>query len=75
LSGLGAHGDGGGRIRADRVAVGGDARAGEKAAMADVPIGRVLEPEEVAGLVNYLCSDIAEGMTGQALTLDGGVMA
>lgn len=57
------------------VAVGGDARAGEKAAMADVPIGRVLEPEEVAGLVNYLCSDIAEGMTGQALTLDGGVMA
>jgi NAD(P)-dependent dehydrogenase (short-subunit alcohol dehydrogenase family) len=43
--------------------------------MADVPIGRVLEPEEVAGLVTYLCSDIAEGMTGQALTLDGGVLA
>ncbi len=57
------------------VAVGGDARAGEAAAMADVPIGRVLEPEEVAGLVTYLCSDIAEGMTGQALTLDGGVLA
>jgi 3-hydroxybutyrate dehydrogenase len=37
-----------------------------------VPLGRLLEPEEVAQAVLYLCSDAAAGMTGAALTLDGG---
>jgi 3-hydroxybutyrate dehydrogenase len=36
------------------------------------PLGRLLEPEEVAASVLYLCSDAAAGMTGAALTLDGG---
>jgi NAD(P)-dependent dehydrogenase (short-subunit alcohol dehydrogenase family) len=36
------------------------------------PIGRFLEPAEVAGLVGYLCSDAAAGVTGQALHIDGG---
>ena len=36
------------------------------------PLGRMLEPEEVAGSILYLCSDAAAGMTGAALTLDGG---
>lgn len=35
-------------------------------------IGRFLQPEEVAGLVDYLCSDAAAGVTGQALHIDGG---
>ena len=36
------------------------------------PIGRLLEPEEIAGLAVYLASDDARGMTGQALNLSGG---
>jgi 3-hydroxybutyrate dehydrogenase len=36
------------------------------------PLGRLLEPEEVAQCVLYLCSDGASGMTGAAIPLDGG---
>lgn len=36
------------------------------------PLGRLLEPEEVAAAVLYLCSEGASGMTGAALPLDGG---
>jgi 3-hydroxybutyrate dehydrogenase len=36
------------------------------------PLGRLLEPEEVAQTVLFLCSDAAAGMTGAALPLDGG---
>ena len=36
------------------------------------PIGRLLEPEEIAELAVYLASDAARGMTGQALNLSGG---
>jgi 3-hydroxybutyrate dehydrogenase len=37
-----------------------------------MPLGRLLEPEEIAQSVLYLCSEAAAGMTGAALTLDGG---
>jgi len=36
------------------------------------PQGRLRTPAEVAGLVAYLCSDAASGITGQALAIDGG---
>lgn len=36
------------------------------------PLGRVLEPEEVAGLAAYLASDEARAITGQAIVIDGG---
>jgi NAD(P)-dependent dehydrogenase (short-subunit alcohol dehydrogenase family) len=39
-----------------------------------VPIGRFVEPEEVAELAVYLASEAAEAMTGQALTLSGGLI-
>lgn len=35
-------------------------------------IGRLLEPEEVAAAVAWLCSDSASGTTGAALAVDGG---
>jgi NAD(P)-dependent dehydrogenase (short-subunit alcohol dehydrogenase family) len=35
-------------------------------------IGRFLQPEEVAELIGYLCSDAAAGVTGQAMHIDGG---
>ena len=36
------------------------------------PIGRMGEPDEIAGLVAYLCSDEAAFITGSAYDIDGG---
>jgi NAD(P)-dependent dehydrogenase (short-subunit alcohol dehydrogenase family) len=36
------------------------------------PIGRMGEPEEVAGLCRYLCSEEAEFITGSNMPIDGG---
>ena len=38
------------------------------------PQGRLMTAEEVAALVVYLCRDEARGITGQALSLDGGTV-
>ena len=43
-----------------------------KVILPNCPLGRLLEPEEVAAFVLYLCSEAAGGMTGAALSLDGG---
>ena len=37
------------------------------------PLGRIETPEDVAGVVVFLCSDAARFMTGQALNVTGGV--
>ena len=39
-----------------------------------VPMGRLLEPEEVAHLVIYLASKESAAMTGQSLTISGGLI-
>src|SRR5579859_6909376 len=44
----------------------------EKIMVAEAPIHRLLEPEEVAEYVAYLCSDAASGITGSAQTIDCG---
>jgi len=41
-------------------------------AVAGVPIRRFLAPDEVAELVCYLASDLAKGITGQAINICGG---
>jgi 3-oxoacyl-[acyl-carrier protein] reductase len=39
---------------------------------AEIPLGRLGTPEEVADLVLFLCSPAAAYLTGQAINLDGG---
>lgn len=41
-------------------------------AMKDVPLGRMGQPEEVAGLIAWLVSPDARGVTGQTLDMNGG---
>jgi 3-hydroxybutyrate dehydrogenase len=36
------------------------------------PVGRLIEPEEVAGLATFLCSEAAAAISGQAYGIDGG---
>lgn len=40
-----------------------------------VPAGRLGHPDDVVGLVRHLLSDAASYMTGQVLTVDGGLQA
>jgi len=41
--------------------------------IAQTPLGRLEEPEDVAGVVVFLCSDAARFMTGQGINVTGGV--
>jgi NAD(P)-dependent dehydrogenase (short-subunit alcohol dehydrogenase family) len=45
-----------------------------QAALARIPLGRILEPAEIAELAVYLGSAASRGMTGQSLLIDGGMV-
>ncbi len=62
------------RMRALGATIGGY-EAARAAFLARQPAGRLGQPEEIAGLAVYLLSDAASFVTGQALVIDGGIMA
>ncbi len=41
-------------------------------AIAETAVGRIAEPEDVAGMVAFLCSDRARHLTGTVIQVDGG---
>jgi len=62
-------------LKREYAAIGGaEADAVVKAALARVPMGRVLDPAEIAGLAVYLGSRESSGMTGQSILVDGGML-
>ena len=75
---LGPHG-----IRANMVCAGltktemvpfDDSHPFGKAAIQKIPLGRMADPDEIAGVVVYLLSDAARYHTGDLITVDGGRM-
>jgi 3-oxoacyl-[acyl-carrier protein] reductase len=45
----------------------------QQAMLSNTPLGRLGDPEDVAGAVRFLCSDEAAFITGEVLLVDGGL--
>jgi 3-oxoacyl-[acyl-carrier protein] reductase len=54
------------------VPYGADGGAGRRAIERTIPLGRVATPEEIAGPIVFLCSDLARFLTGEILNVNGG---
>lgn len=64
-----------GRIETARLrSLYGDENALQRAG-AEVPIGRIAQPEEFAPLAAFLCGEPARYITGQTISVDGGLVA
>ena len=42
--------------------------------VAGIPIGRMIQPEEVAAMITFYCSQQASAITGQTIGVDGGAV-
>lgn len=49
------------------------ADAAEQRTVANIPLGRMVEPAEFADAVVFLASDRANYITGQTIVIDGGM--
>ena len=38
----------------------------------EMPLGRIIEPDDIANTVLFFCSSLAEMVTGQSIAVDGG---
>jgi gluconate 5-dehydrogenase len=47
----------------------------EAGIVARIPLGRIAEPDDIVGAALFFCSDASAFVTGQILTLDGGLTA
>ncbi len=54
------------------VPYGADGGEGRRAIERTIPLGRVATPEEIAGPIVFLCSDLARFLTGEILNVNGG---
>ena len=59
-------------LDAAAAATGGTRQDAYRAAMEHVPLGRMSQPEDIAGTVAWLLSPDARGVTGQAIDQNGG---
>ncbi len=62
-----------GYIATDRVIEGGTREEAEARVRDTIPAGRMGEPAELAAAVTFLCSAPASYVTGESLTVDGGL--
>ena len=62
-----------GVVRAHAERAGADLDAFRAAMLARVPMGRLIDPAEIAHLAVYLASPESDGMTGQTVTISGGM--
>ena len=46
-----------------------------RATIAQIPLGRLGEPEDIVGAILYLASDESKFVTGSELKVDGGISA
>ena len=44
------------------------------AALARIPLGRVMKPQEISSMAVYLASAESSGITGQSIHVDGGMV-
>jgi len=51
-----------------------DAGNGKREIERTIPLGRVATPEEIAGPIVFLCSDLARHITGEVLNVNGGTV-
>ena len=51
-----------------------DAKSGSKILQAQIPLGRIAAPEEIAGAILFLASDLATFITGEVLNVNGGAV-
>jgi 3-oxoacyl-[acyl-carrier protein] reductase len=64
-----------GRVETDRLrALYGNDELKLRAAAAEIPIGYVASPEDFAPMVAFLCSEPARYVTGQTISVDGGLI-
>jgi 3-oxoacyl-[acyl-carrier protein] reductase len=45
-----------------------------QATLSRIPMGRILEPDEIAPMAVLLASEASQAITGQSILIDGGML-